>query len=279
MVITLGLLLVLLGWWDVFHELFHPGGSGQLSGLVRRVVWPICRRSRLLLPIAGPLILVGVIVSWAVLFALGFALVYWPFLDSSFYFSTRASGGFDEALYLSLVNLATLGYGDIVPITGWLRAAATAEALTGFALLSASVTWVLSTYPVLGRRRALAAQISAMAAVWDGFGAAARAAALANIASGLVRISTDLTQFPTSYYFHAQERAQSLPSLAPLIADWAEEVIEAEPEGLRDARALTRAALHQLVQQLAEHVSTATADDVRGSLVAYAADHRHEGPG
>ena len=276
MLIAVGLLLVAYGWWDVFHKLFHPGGSGQLSGVVRRILWPVCRRSRLLLPVAGPLILLAVMVSWAALFALGWALVYWPFLDNGFYFSTRGSGGFGEALYVSLVTLATLGYGDIVPTTEWLRAAATAEALTGFALLTASVTWVLSTYPVLGRRRTLAAEISAVAAVWNEFGAAARATALRNIASGLVRVSTDLAQFPISYYYHAPERRQALPAVALLVADWAEHGAPHEPEALRDARALTRAALHGIVQQRGQHIFAPTPNDMRASLVAYARDHRRE---
>ena len=63
-------------------------------------------------------------------------------------------------LYLSLVTLVTLGYGDIVPTSDWLRILQQLEALTGFAIVTASLSWVISIYPALGRRRALANKAS-----------------------------------------------------------------------------------------------------------------------
>nr|WP_281360133.1 potassium channel family protein [Isoptericola halotolerans] len=62
-------------------------------------------------------------------------------------------GAVVDALYLSLVSLTTVGYGDITPLTPWLRIAAPVEGLLGFALLTAAVSWVLQVYPALTRRR------------------------------------------------------------------------------------------------------------------------------
>ena len=61
-----------------------------------------------------------------------------------------------DALSFSLVTLSTLGYGDVSPSHGLLRLAAPLEALLGLGLLTASVSWLLSIFPVLSRRRALA---------------------------------------------------------------------------------------------------------------------------
>jgi hypothetical protein len=64
-----------------------------------------------------------------------------------------------DSLYFSLVTLATLGYGDISPLSGWLRMVAPLEALLGLGLLTGCVSWLLSIFPVLSRRRALAYEI------------------------------------------------------------------------------------------------------------------------
>ncbi len=62
------------------------------------------------------------------------------------------NSGFVDALYLSLMTLTTLGYRTITPTAGWLRLLGPLEALIGFALLTASLTWVTSLYPALRRR-------------------------------------------------------------------------------------------------------------------------------
>lgn len=97
-----------------------------------------------MLSLAGPSTLVAVIAGWVVLLWAGWALVYWPRLPEQFSFSPgidpRIRGGFVDALYLSLMTMTTLGYGDVTPSTGWMRILATLQALTGFGLLTASVT-------------------------------------------------------------------------------------------------------------------------------------------
>ena len=113
----LGVILIILGLRDVFHQLFHPSGAGSVSGILMKAVWRVfrrlvARRYRSLLALAGPSALVAVIASWVVLLAVGFALLYWPRLPGGFAFATALDpwkeGGFIDALYLSLVTLATL---------------------------------------------------------------------------------------------------------------------------------------------------------------------------
>ena len=66
------------------------------------------------------------------------------------------------ALSIALVTVATLGFGDILPADPVLRVVAPVQALVGFVLLTAAISWVLQVYPPLGRRRALARRQSAM---------------------------------------------------------------------------------------------------------------------
>ncbi len=165
---TLGLGLILAVLRDVFHQLFHPGGYGHLSDMLMRGVWRVfqalSRKRPERLTLAGPTALIIVILSWVTLMTVGWTLVYRPYMPENFLFSTGLNpalhGGFVDALYVSFVTLATLGYGDITPTENLLRMLAPLQALIGFGLLTASITWVLSIYPALSRSRSLAQEIS-----------------------------------------------------------------------------------------------------------------------
>lgn len=102
-----------------------------------QATWGIFRRlatvRRSLSVLAGPTIVLSIILSWSALLTLGWALIYWPRLPEKFSFSPGLSpanqDSFVDALYLSLMSLTTVGYGDITPSTDWLRIASTVEAL------------------------------------------------------------------------------------------------------------------------------------------------------
>ena len=105
-----------------------------------------------------------------------------------------------------MVTLATLGFGDIVPTTEWLRVAVPLEAMLGFVLLTAAVTWVLQVYPALMRRRALAIRLSLLhradaARVLAEEDVPMAANLLEDLAGEVVQARVDLTQYAETYYF------------------------------------------------------------------------------
>ncbi|CAL9306710.1 hypothetical protein SUDANB51_04112 [Streptomyces sp. enrichment culture] len=63
--------------------------------------------------------MVGAMVMWAGGVTVGWALVHWPHLTEGFTFSSSLEpaehSGPVDALYISLVIVATLGLGDIAP--------------------------------------------------------------------------------------------------------------------------------------------------------------------
>ncbi|MFD6247826.1 ion channel [Streptomyces roseolus] len=120
-----GALLVLVILRDVFHTLWHPTRHGGLSRLVMRTVWRVsAHRGSRRRPagLAGPLGMVAVVAVWALTVAVGWALVYWPHMPDDFSYASGLAPGEHaspvDALYVSLVTLATLGLGDIAPTTG-----------------------------------------------------------------------------------------------------------------------------------------------------------------
>ncbi|GGG65188.1 hypothetical protein GCM10011374_31240 [Kocuria dechangensis] len=120
--------------------------------------------------------MVAVVVLWVLLQGAGWALVYLPHVPGGFVHSSGVDPGeypdAAEAFYVSLVTLATLGFGDAVPTDPGIRLASPLEALTGFALLTAALTWFTQIYPPLARRRSLALELKSLADVdyADGIG-------------------------------------------------------------------------------------------------------------
>lgn len=166
LVTAAGAALVLVVVRDIFHTLGHPEGQGSLSQLVLSTIWRLSRRRGgrgRLARLAGPLALLAVIVVWGAFAVIGWALLFWPSVPEGFRYASGASAGTNhllDALYISMVTMSTLGFGDITPTAGWLRIATPLEALFGFALLTVAVSWVLQIYPALTRRRVLAIRLS-----------------------------------------------------------------------------------------------------------------------
>lgn len=231
--------------------------------------------------LAGPLGIVGAIVLWLVLVITGGALVYWPHMPDGFYLSSGLDPGARSALlesvYLSTVTAATLGYGDIVPVDGWLRIAAPLQSFIGFTILTGAVTWALQLYPALTRVRTLATRLSSLqrAGAHDWVREADSSAAaglLESLATQVAQARTDFRQNSEVYFFRSTDPGSALPATLP----YAGHLAEVGQRGPRsDVRAVATAlacTLEQLAHELDEkflHVG-GTTDDV---LRALARDH------
>lgn len=212
-----GGVLVLAILVDIFHTLANPGRQGLLSRLVHTTIWRLSRRSAW----SGPLAMLTVIGIWGACAVLGWALVYWPHMPEGFTFPAGSPAAQDpaflDALYVSLVTISTLGFGDVFPASGWLRVANPLEAVFGFALLTVAVSWVLQVYPALSRRRALALRLS----VLDRAGTrealseldpAVASTLLHGLAADIVGARVDLGDYAETYYFREHRRDSALPA-------------------------------------------------------------------
>lgn len=287
-----GAALIVAGLRDLVHVLFHPAGSGILSRGIMRALWRVLRRIAArrprVLAIAGPAIFLSVVTTWTALLALGWAFVFWPFLPHGFRFASgldaAAGGGFEDALYVSLVSLATLGFGDVTPTLPWLRVAATLEAGVGFVLLTAGISWILSLYPVLRRRRAFAHDLALARAAHehhdvapDALPSSEAGALLSRWTERLTAIRADLVQSPISYYFHDPSDDASLPALLPYARVIAAASQGAErPPSVRFHGARLERAVGDYLQEIgASFLPTRQrpGDDAQALLEGYAADH------
>lgn len=271
----LGGLIVLVVLRDIFHTLLHPSGHGWLSRAVMRGVWWVARPSgQLAMGLAGPLTMVTVVATWGGLLVWGWALIYLPHLPGAFSYApgldTAVRSQLADALYLSLVVGATLGFGDIVPQAGWLRLLTPLQAFIGFALFTASVTWILQIYPALGRRRALAVRLRLLTDQQDA-AQALPVPVLHAVAAELVAVRVDLEQYTETYYFH-DGPPTSLARVLAATVSLAEANAAADDADRQTAGAVLLGAVDELTGVLdAQYLDTqGDRDEV---IAAYRRDH------
>jgi hypothetical protein len=279
-----GAALVLVGLRDLFHTLWHPTGRGSLSTAVMTGLWRLTRRfgaRGTIAALAGPLSMIVVILMWTLIIVAGWTLVYWPHVPDGFSYAPGLEPGrradIVDGLYLSLVMVGTLGLGDIAPTDAWLRIVAPLEALIGFALLTAAVSWISQIYPALTRRRLLALRLASLRAT-GGLppppGATATAVLFQQLAEDVNHVRIDLTQHGETYYFHDGEPDTSLAATAGYAADLAVQGQYSRDVAVRMSAAMFGRSLEKLAGTLGTHFLR-TDGTPRQIFAAYAADHGH----
>jgi hypothetical protein len=236
-----GLLLLFFVAYDVYATILDASGrAGPLSAFVNRSVWAVARslafrfspnnRHRLL-NLVGPMLMPGLIVLYLLLLISGFALIYLPRMPAEFIVEPEAvSARWIESLYFSGVTLTTLGYGDITPRTLFVRFFALVEGASGFALISLAVTYLITVYSALERKRAIAlsfyhqadggADVAGFivhhffAGRFHGFEAVLRDAA-----RDINELQESHVEHPVIHYFHPIPLHKSMPRIFFLILE------------------------------------------------------------
>lgn len=227
-----GVLLILAAVRDIFHTLFNPSEQGDLSEWIARSIWRFFRRGLpRALNFAGPVAFVTVVLYWTSSIIVGFALIYFPQMSQTF----TLTSGLEGAQYFSFIGALDASIGSLITMsTGiysknpWIEFLIGIESILGFGLLTASVSWILSIYPVLEHRKSLAheasllhySEITGIRTLRD-ISETDLHSILLGLATQLTTSRNELIQFPITYYFHEQERETSLAAILPYMADLA----------------------------------------------------------
>jgi len=162
-----GVVIIALVIYDIYATILRATKhSGPFSTFINRGLWWIAkratqrfsrrRRHRFLSPV-GPLLMPSLITFFILMLLTGFALIYLPRMDTEFKVDDAAhSSKIFQAFYFSGVTFLTIGYGDIAPVSGAMRMIAVIEAAAGLAIISLSITYLLTVYRALERKRAVA---------------------------------------------------------------------------------------------------------------------------
>jgi hypothetical protein len=165
-----GFVLLALIIFDIYATVLHSSARyGPVGESLNRSVWRVTRAAAFrlsranrhrLLNMVGPLLLPLLIVVYVVLLVLAFALIYYPHVPRGFTFGVEhPDPGWIDAVYFSGVTLTTVGYGDVVPRLATLRFLALFEAASGLVVISLAITYMLTVYAALERKRAVAVSL------------------------------------------------------------------------------------------------------------------------
>lgn len=163
----LGVAIISTALTDIFLSVLHLDRSGLITPALHRGIWRLMiaggrrlpRARRSLLALAGPIMLVSMLGLWVVQLILGFALVYWPQLDSFRSDEQLTSLSFVDALYFSGGTGTVLGYGDITPLAPGIKVVSFIEAGLGFVVLTGAVTYLLNVVNGVAERNAVALRL------------------------------------------------------------------------------------------------------------------------
>jgi hypothetical protein len=162
-----GLVLLVLITFDIYATVLHSSARyGPVGESLNRSVWRLARGAALrlsragrhhLLNMVGPLLLPLLIIVYVVLLVLAFALIYYPHVPSGFNYTGRQpEPGWLDAVYFSGCTLTTVGYGDIAPRDTLPRLLALLESASGLVVISLGITYMLTVYSALERKRSVA---------------------------------------------------------------------------------------------------------------------------
>ena len=280
---SFGILVVCWTLREVFNDLFQPSASGSLSSFVSRRLFQLGKRARWMLSSAGPLSVVVVIFSWALLIGIGFAFIFWARFPGGFVNTSGEHQGpvgrFWSVLYFSLTTLSTLGSTAFNPQGNWIRIVTSIESLIGICLITASITWIVLIYPALGRMRTLARRVSTVARAQKQTGVDLLAGngeeLLAELAANVLRTRVDFIHFPIIYYFHADTEGTSLGHFLVQLHELAGRASDGNrPEETRLGAAVLRVSLEDMADVLADRFVTGSdPKDPRSVFEAVATDH------
>ncbi len=159
---------------DAFQTIILPrraAGRLRLTSIFYTLTWNpwafIARRLRnprhrdTFFSYYGPLSLILLLVVWAAMMVIGFALLFYA-LGSPFTDSTHMPRFFND-IYVSGTTIFTLGLGDVVPQNNWSRSLLVVEAGTGFGLLAVVMGYFPVLYAAFSRREVIISLLDARA--------------------------------------------------------------------------------------------------------------------
>jgi len=282
---VLGVALILAALLDIFQTLFHPAGRGAMSDWTARIIWDIFRKvatrySRVLI-YAGPTSILAIIVTWVALTWFGFSLIYLPRLQIDFMHLQAGDanrGGILDAMSLSVGALITLSEGSYAA-RYWLQILRGLEAVIGFGLLTASVSWLLSIYPVLESRRSVAQQATLLhhAERQNRIDMIRDAPEQSQdwvlaLGTSMAGLRNQMAQFPITYYFVMGEPETALAGALPYLLELSERASASSVPGLRLAGTVLGGAVHNFLEMVAEDFLLVSKDDKQAIMRVYASE-------
>jgi hypothetical protein len=233
-----GVLLIATALYDALRTTIAVGGGGPLTMWLAHGFWKGALRwhrrqgaerpegsSHGLLARMGPLILLGVIITWIVLLGAGYLLLYSAAPETVVNAKTDAPADFWERLYFTGFTVSTLGVGDYIPKGAGARALTVFASLSGLFVMTLSITYLIPVVSAVVEKRQLAASIAGLGETpqdilhvgWDGESLSSLEQPLVNLADRIELHAQRHLAYPVLHFFHSAESRQAIgPRVAAL---------------------------------------------------------------
>jgi hypothetical protein len=162
-------------------------------------------------------------VLWLGLLITGFAMMFYAGLRGHG-FDSRAGHGIGTAFYLSAGDITSLTFGDVVALSGLMRALVVIETIIGLTTFTLALGYVVTTFSVLRTLDGLHATVrrhaedpmrpsSILARHFRGGQPSELPSLLEAITEKLEDYDQGLRRYPVVYYFHTRRLARSVPRI------------------------------------------------------------------
>ena len=266
---VLGVSFIIIALWDAFETVVLPRRVTRrvrLTRLFYRYTWRLWsalahsvssgRRLENYLSFYGPLSLIFLLIIWAVILVVGFAILYW--VPGNAVKTPEGTVAFTTCIYYSGTTFFTLGLGDVTPSTLVTRALVVLEAGIGFGFLAIVISYLPALNQSFSRREINISLLDARAGspptaleiirrnMWDG------GDALRQLLFEWERWSAEFLEshlsFPVLLYFRSQHDNQSwLGALTSILDTSALAIVGLEGGCQNQARLTFAMARHAIV--------------------------------
>lgn len=228
-----GAALVLAVLIDVSRTALGGRGAGPIIGAVSAGLWRAAlfghrrRSSHRGLAAAGVVILLAGFAVWSLLLWAGWTLIFTGDVQAVLHSKDQVPASWWQRAYYAGFSMSTLGVGDFVAGGALWQMLTVVAALTGFSVLTLSVTYLLGLLPALSRKRAVANYITALGGTPVGIiGAHFKNGSgeslvqhVSTLMMTLENVAQEHAAYPLLHYFHATDRASSLPLRLSALAE------------------------------------------------------------
>lgn len=219
----LGVALVGMVLYDVARASLTARGGAPLIDWAARLTWRLVRlvervSGRELRGLMGPVALIAGFLCWLTVLWAGWTLVFLGEETAILHGESRQPAALLDRVYFVGYSITTLGIGDFVAAGRLWRLLTILAAMSGFFVLTLSITFLVSLLSAVAHKRSVARTLAALGGTpaayaekhWLDDSCSGFVAFVPMLIEDLETLGQEYVAYPLLHYYHAPERESSL---------------------------------------------------------------------
>lgn len=228
----LGLLILIVVFWDAFLTIFSLRGGGPVTNRIASGGWRMLlslhvkKDIHTLLSLTGPLILICIVLFWYFATSLAWFLIFIGQQESVVVNTSQADTTIMQKLYFIGTTISDLGYGDLVPSAFPWTVLSPLAALSATLVISAALSYILPVVAAGLEKRVIAKRIHELGEspqemvnnLWH-HGGQSLSGYVVDTITQIQSFTYKHLSYPILLYFHSAKSSQSLALAMLNLAD------------------------------------------------------------